>query len=276
MSTALTWIIALIFVAAFIAIPIAIINKVEQKDKDRVDQFAPDDAKQIKQVLSELGIPVPEGSYSNTQYLRVCLTALRKYADSKVRSSIDTGYQYKHFDHTNFYILYNKSEVLIPSDILCRFNGGVEIHATESGIKYFGTRGKKDGISISALIADVKKLESKEFIKSNIKTAQWNDLVWYLNGVPTWVHAGNIGVGALGGALLLGPIGAVAGAVSGNKKANEEKEKIEREMELVFGYCNGKQWVINTDWNSSSFQSDFKFFLDTCPDRRARDVERHE
>lgn len=126
-------------------------------------------------------------------------------------------------------------------------------------------------MSVSTLIDNVKMLDDKDFIKSNFDTINWDDLIWYLDGVPKhMMHTGSIATGAIGGALLLGPVGAVAGAISGNKDAKEAKERILREMKLVFGYCGGRKWVINTDWDSSSFQDDFQFFLENCPDRREK------
>ena len=228
--------------------------------------------------MIDLGITVPADSDSNTKTLRNYLCELCAYADSKVWECLHKGYKMEYFPSA-LYIFYNKKQVIIPSDLLCHFSlnrYSTTIYATENEIKYFGTREKKDGLSISTVIDNVKKLDDKDFIKSNTNTVKWNDLIWYLDGVPRMVHVGNVGAGAIGGALLLGPIGAVAGAISGNKDANEAKQRIEREMKLMFGYCGGKKWVINTDWNSSSFQDNFEFFLETCPDRRAKDIERSE
>jgi hypothetical protein len=271
--------------AVLIIIPIvgliaeAIAKSREEKLDDLLEELAPNDIKKIKKAMMELGITVPADSYSNTSTLKIYIEELCKYVYSKVDESVPEGCASKYFPDA-LLIFYDKNQVIILSDLLFHFCNNnrflPKIYATENGIKYFGTKEKKDGMSISTVIDNVKKLDDKDFIKSNTNTVKWDDLIWYLNGVPHMLHVGNVGAGAIGGALLLGPIGAVAGAISGNKDANEAKQRIEREMKLMFGYCGGKKWVINTNWNRSSFQDDFKFFLETCPDRRAKDIERSE
>lgn len=271
-----------IFFAVLIIIPvvglIATVRNESKTNKDKalLERLAPNDIKKIKQAMLELGITVPADSNSNTNTLRRYLNELCQYADSKVWKSLHKGYEVHSFSSA-LYIFYNKKQVIIPSDLFshireCKYSS--KVYVTENGIKYFGTKEKNDGISIGALIDNVKKLDDKDFIKSNIDTVKWDDLIWYLDGVPKGHRLASVGAGAITGAVLFGAVGAVAGAVSSNNDAKKTEERIVREMKLMFGYCGGRKWVINTDWNSSSFQCDFNFLLETCPDRRGENIER--
>ena len=267
-----------IYLSVWISVKVS--EKKSENERVLIGNLAKYDICKIKDFLNEVGKPIPNDGNNDYDTLENYYRAINSYVNDQINKQLQGYYKYKAFYNCNLYIRYNSEEVIIPSELLCNFNKMFfeVVHATESGITYYGTDKGIGGMTVVTLIDTLKKFEDRQFVLSNIDIVKWDDLIWYLDGVPDSSALAAAAAGATVGGLLLGPVGAVAGALSADKRNNEKVNDIRSRCRLVFGYKRpgGKKWTISTGMDSKSFESNFEFFNETCPNIRGRDILRQQ
>ena len=227
------------------------------------------DLEKITKAMEKLNIPLPQSDPDNLKYLKSCLRKIEKYAWGKIEEDIKKHQlQYKKLS-SEVLIIYDSKKVIFPPETILLFGYCINIKSTDNGIIFHRDTPKsiRENITSDKLVSLLNTLDDNSFLKGH--SLKWEDCTWYLADVPDSAQRlASIAASATLGGLVFGGIGALGAGMSTNKKEQES----DKECRLMFGYKNGPTWQIAKDLNSYSFQENFKFLNEMCPEIRGKDI----
>lgn len=217
-----------------IAVPIVIAYIMEKNEpKKMIKYFNNEGKKEIEKMESFMrsnNIPIPTRNDNDDvlYYIKTLFNeTLLKYQYLLKKELEQAGYT-DSFNLKNVGVIYyNTNSVLIYRDI---FFSDIE-PSVKNGITYAHTdiNGNKQYWSLEEFLGFCKKLEKPNAYQTLATTLSLEDIYWYVeHPTSSGYDLADTASGAIVGGLLLGPVGAIAGAVSSSKtQEKNESEEIE-------------------------------------------------
>ena len=233
------WIVLGSFVAVLAIIGLTFLTSdiQEKSNNQKMQEYFSDAGKKeidaLESFMKQNNISIPErGDDNELDYIKSLIyDTIEHFECGLIHDLENAGYE-ECFDLYKIgRIYYNSEHALIYKDVFiyvkpCVKNG-------VASYTYFSDSGQSCYLTLTDLLEFCTKLGEPNAYKDLAKEVALDDLHWYVEYPASAGHRlADTGAGAIVGGLLLGPVGAIAGAMSSSKSSGE-KEKNEVEVFFV-------------------------------------------
>ena len=240
-----------IFLGVFVSFPVvwALVSSIcavkEDYNNKRLNQYlennGENEIKKAETFMKEKHISLPSKTNDMLTYMESLLKGILKHYREQLKKALKKADYSNSFTIANFGTLYyNSKNVLIYDDVFAyEFKPALKPSITYT---CSDAKGNKKSWSLEEIFQFCENLAEPNAYKNLAKQIPINELYWYVE-YPT--SAGykltSAGVDAVVGGVLLGPVGALMGAVGSSKKS-EKKEK--DEIRVLLGQASATYWQI--------------------------------
>ena len=244
------------FGVLFLILVIALISEIKlrleiKSESNKLARYYKDEGKKditlLETFMRENSISFPAEKNRDDEYFYSCLRNVKEHFRHKI---VYQNLQKAGFSKSNSFsldncgeIFYNQKSVLIFHELF-EFLVFIYPKFHNELVKYhYGDSYRKDHyLSLDGVFRYLEKLKNPDFYKEFATIIPKNEIYWCVNdGASAGYQLVETGSGAIVGGLLLGPVGAMLGAASGNKKIKE----LEKEKTIIFGEKSKQYWIVS-------------------------------
>ena len=244
------------FGVLFLFLMIAIISEIKfhlecKSESNKLARYYKDEGKNditlLEAFMRENSISFPEEKNRDDEYFYSCLKNVKEHFSHKI---VYQNLKKAGFSKSNSFSLDNCGEIFYNQESVLIFHELFEFlvfiyprfHNELVKYNYLDSYRKDHYLSLDEVFRYLEKLKNPDFYKEFATIIPKNEIYWYVNGgASAGYQLVETGSGAIVGGLLLGPVGAMLGAASGNKKIKE----LEKEKAIIFGEKSKQYWIVS-------------------------------